>query len=459
MITTASVLQASALIEERTGLAASVQFRGDLGAVLQSLSNGDVGHFIHELQTSPETTSPAWQKLINALTIGETYFLRDQGHFQMLRTVILPEIIARRRQQGRLTLNIWSVGCATGEEPYSIAVTLYETLPDLADWTVRLIGTDLNAYALNNARHGVYRQWAFRTAGEEFQKRYFDTSYEGLRIKPHIQEMVTFRHANLLAGPPLPQLDLILCRNVLLYFGAAFASHAEDLLFDGLAPGGWLVLGPAEAPHHRRDRWVTHLFPGTTLYQKPLTRPQHTPVVKQHKAPPGTGPLPDLDAGHDDAVRAIHEEDYELAAALLVNVLQKDPDNAPAYTLMAFVLANRHLLKEAHAHLDTAIRLEPLLADAHYLRALLYMEEGSADKATKALRATLYCQRNHPLASFLLGNIQAQRGEFPRAVRHWENARHALANLKPDSPLSNLSPITAGHLDTLIEEQLAGWHG
>jgi chemotaxis protein methyltransferase CheR len=275
---------------------------------------------------------------------------------------------------------------------------------------------------------------------------------------------VTFRHANLFDGSPLPQFDLILCRNVMLYFSSAHARRAETLLYNALAPDGWLLLGQAESIRHQRERWITHLIPGAPVYQKHIQAAAETqnhdlvPVMISVKSPPSTGRLRQRQRyKYDDAVLAIQHELYDDAEHLLSQLLTEQPAHAPAHLLLACVFANRHQLAEAHARLDAALRLDPLLADGHYLRAMLLLEEGKMAEVREALRAVLYSQRNHPLASFMLGNIYARSGQLPRAVHYWENARRAITSLKPDSPVSDISHITAGQLNALVGEQLNGW--
>jgi len=461
MPTNSPIDDISGLIEQRTGLAARVQFGDDLQPLLETLAQGDLPAYLDKMRSARET-DPVWQAVIKALTIGETYFMRDKAHFQTLRTHILPPLIAARRQKNAPELNIWSVGCASGEEPYSMAMTLHEMIPDLAQWTIRLVGTDLNAAALNVARRGIYRKWAFRHTDIDFQNLYFDQATDGLQIKPFIREMVTFRHANLLAGSPLPQVDIILCRNVLLYFSYPQACQVETMLLDALTPGGWLLLGQSETIRHNRDNWQTHLLPNMPIYQKPASAISKFVglVTPQSSIPfPKTPTRSDLavaSATYEVAVRAIQNEDYDQAEQLIAELLITEPGSAPAHTLMVCVFASRKDYAQAHKIVDTALRLDPLLADAHYLQALLYLEEDHVEEALKSLKAALYCQRNHPLASHTLGNLQAKSGDLPGAIRNWENARRAITMLMPDSPVSDISDITAGRLSTLLVAQLAG---
>jgi len=460
------VNQIAELVEMRSGIAVRAQMRDALPEIILSLAGGDLAGYYDRLCQQTETDGE-WQQLVDALTIGETYFLRDQAHFDLLRQRLLPAIIARRREQGDLYLNIWSMGCATGEEPYSLAITLHELLPDIDDWRIHLIGSDINGLALHAARRGVYRQWAFRHTDLDFQQLYFDPTPTGLAIRPHIRKMVSFRHANLFRPAHVPAFtfDLILCRNVLLYFDAAHVQQAEKSFHKLLSTGGWLLLGRAEVIRATAEQWEPHVFGEATAYRKPpKLRPVVAGSIQGGYVHPQNSAHPQISAHNgasrasaDDyarAVRAVHQESFEEAERLLTRLLNTCPNHALAHVLLASLLANRQQIDEAHTLVDNAIRLEPLLADAYYLRALLFLEQGHVDKARHTLRTAIYCQRSHPLASFMLANLHARAGERNKASRYWNNVRRAIGDLKPESLVSDISNITVGQLQTMVSDQL-----
>jgi chemotaxis protein methyltransferase CheR len=450
----------SALIEKRTGLSVTTRFRSDLHVILQQIADGDLPR-LRQLLHSAVDSSPIWQSVVQALTIGETYFFRDGDAFHLIRHRILPHLIRQRREVGRRVLNIWCAGCASGEEPYSVAMTLLEIVPDLHQWTVNLVGTDLNAGSLEHARAGIYRDWSFRHCPPEVRGRHFEAVPGGWRIRPLLREMVTFRQMNLLDGSPLPQCDLVLCRNVLIYLTRTHAVSLEDTLHGALNPGGWLLLGPSEALRGQRERWVTHVFPGTIAYQRPLS-PQTAPVTYRHQAAAPKPPVPVvpmLNDRYQAAVAAVHADQHQEAERLLAELLADQPDHAPAHILLAFIFANRQALPEAHAHLDAALALNTLLSDAHYLRAALFLEAGQPALAEEALRAALYCRRDHPLATFLMGNLLAQAGDHQRANRAWLAARALVSALPPEAPVSDLSDLSAAAFDTLIQSQIDRFQG
>lgn len=434
------ILEAIALIEQRTGLAVGAQFRAHLEAILYDLAQGDLARLVQTLRATPET-APTWQQLIHTLAIGETYFFRHQPYLQLLRNYILPDLVVQRRDSRQM--HIWSAGCATGEEPYSIAVTLREGLPDLPRWSIQLIGTDINQRALDAAQKGLYRPWAFRQAITGFQDLYFEPVPGGFQLKPEIRQMVLFRQGNLLAAPPLPQFDIIVCCNVLIYFHEEAARQVSAMFYETLAPGGWLILGQAEMLRFERDRWTTHVFPEMVVYQKPAAG---GPLTRRHNLPlPQTAPRqqPPTPSAYTEAVVALRERRYDEAERLLSNILAQNSDFAPAHVLIGCLFANRQAYPEAFMHLDTALRLDPLQADAHCLRGLLYLENRQQAEARESLRAALYCNRQHILAAMILGHLYSQMGQAEKARRIWEEALRALNGLSPDAPVSDISDLTA----------------
>lgn len=446
------------IIEQRLGLATGTQRRSDFDQIIAQIANGSETPLASRLQSTDES-APIWQSLIEVLAIGETYFFRDRAHFDLLRTQILPPLIQQRRQRGELVLSLCSFGCATGEEPYSLAILLRELLPDYEKWNLRLYGVDINVRALELARRAQYRLWSFRL-NDESLFRYFQRTPDGYVLKPHVRDMVTFRQGNLFSAPALPQYDVIFCRNVLLYFTQQRAAAAESLLYEMLHPGGWLFLGQSEALRDNRKGWITHLYPGSPVYQK-STRADEA-VVKEHRTKPVPvvrPPEPDPMVDYITAVEARHAGDLARAQDILRTLLAENPDHALGHMLLACTFADQRRTSDAHAHIDTALHLEPLLADAHYLRGILHLESGNPAQARQSLQYALYCQRSHPLAAFTLGTILANDGDIPRAVRLWQSILKVTQSLAPDSPISDFSDLTTHQLEIMIQNQLAGWTG
>jgi len=448
------VSQISALIEQRVGLAQGALSGVQLERVVDSLAAGDLPRLLQSL-TDAADTDLVWQHLLDELVIGETYFFRSRAHFDLLRSVIVPQLVEARRGRGERVLTVWSAGCASGEEAYSLAITLHEALVQHDGWTLRLIGTDINGRALRTAERGLYRPWSFRQGEQTWREKYFIPSEGGFQLRPAIRQMAQFRQMNVLSGSPLPQCDVVFCRNVLLYFAERPARAAEDRLYEALAPGGWLLLGQAETIRHERDRWTTHLFPGAVLYQKPMGRTQS--AVYHHPPRPTVTremavALPA--SSYRTAVSAVREKRYEEAGRLLAALLQAQPEEPSARTLLACLFANRGAVPEALAQLERALKANAAYADAHYLKGVLLLENGDESGARASLRSALYCRRGHPLAAMILGHLLINVGERTRARRVWQEALDALASTPDDQPCSDLSDLTNASARAFLKEQL-----
>ncbi|MBI2876233.1 MAG: tetratricopeptide repeat protein [Candidatus Tectomicrobia bacterium] len=263
-----------------------------MGAVARELGFKEIEPCIQGLLSSPLTRSQI-ELLAHHLTVGETYFFREKRSFAALEESILPELIRSRRGTGR-HLRIWSAGCATGEEPYSIAILLHRMIPDLQEWKLAILATDINLASLRKAAEGVYSNWSFRDTPPWIKERYFRRKKEGrFEIFPQIQPMVTFAYLNLaenLYPSPFNQtqaMDLIFCRNVLMYFAPERARRAIQNLYLSLVEGGWLIVSPSEVSLGQEAQFTPVHFPEAILYRKEARQKRRdpAPTVPEERPP------------------------------------------------------------------------------------------------------------------------------------------------------------------------------
>jgi chemotaxis protein methyltransferase CheR len=445
------------LVTQRIGLDLDQRMTVTPMDLLEQVNVRDIDAFLRELAVLP-VDSHVWQQVIDLLTVGETYFFRNQTQFAILRDHILPTIIEQNQHTRRLI--VWSVGCATGEEAYSLALALTDQLTRPDEWVLNIIGTDVNRKALDTARAGVYRQWSFRHGDTQFVEDFFEQVPQGYQLRADVRGRVTFRYGNVLDGGASQWVDLILCRNVLLYFTGDAKRRAERHLLSALKPRGWLLLGHAEALHAAREQWTTHVFSAAVAYQK-LATPQADTPYRIHGSLGRNGPVTvhprrerDPVPAYEDALHAFHLKQYERAEQLLADILSFYPNDPPARVLLAAVFANQGAAPESALHLDMVLAQNPLHADAHYLRAVLYLETNQPDLAQKSLRAAIYSKRGHPLAAFMLGNLQAGDGDISRARNLWQQALVNARALPPGARLADFSPYTAGDFASIIASQL-----
>lgn len=215
-----------------------------------------------------------WKMLVSEITNIESFFFRDKGQFKLLRNYILPDII--QRQAKDKTLRICSAGCSTGEEPYSLAILLKELMPDLQDWTITILGVDINEVALTRARRGIYRSWSFRGVTSEIKQKFFQEVQDDYHIDPVIRNMVTFQKVNLFKDPfselrsAIEDIDLIICRNVFIYFNESAIKAVLNKFYEALVPSGYLLVGHAELHSQNPTRFQIKMFEESVTYQRPI---------------------------------------------------------------------------------------------------------------------------------------------------------------------------------------------
>lgn len=265
------------LLLERSGLFYPEHKRDDLEHGLQLALKATPLTNLAELYSDARSNTTIWETILAHLTIGETSFFRNRPQFEALRSEIFPDLF--RRRSTLRNMRIWSAGCATGEEPYSVAMLLTELLPPPSDWHINILATDINPNFLARAREGLYGNWSFRDTPDDIKTRFFTEEKNRWRLLPHIRAMVTFARINLTEStyPSITNgttaLDIILCRNVTIYFNEATTRAVVDRFYRALAPGGWLVVGHAEPQASTYHQFEVYNFPNTVIYRKSLNAP------------------------------------------------------------------------------------------------------------------------------------------------------------------------------------------
>lgn len=213
-----------------------------------------------------------FERCIDVLTTNETYFFREQPQLRAFSDEILETLRAEKLARGDRSLRIWSAGCSTGEEPYTIAMLLLEK-EIFSSWRVEIIGTDISQRVLQAARLGVYSQSAFRTTDARYQQRFFEPQPGGKhRIKENVRRLVSFGHLNLLDTRRiglLPRMDIIFCRNVIIYFDLAVKKQVVESFHEKLLPGGYLLLGHSESLLNVTTAFKLEHLRHDLVYRKP----------------------------------------------------------------------------------------------------------------------------------------------------------------------------------------------
>ncbi len=396
----------------------------------QQLGLGDLEAYAAWLERE-ESPWPEREALVEQLTIGETYFMRHPEVFAALRDEILPGLLSPER-----TLQVWSAACSIGCEPYSLAITLEDTAAALAFGpAVHILATDINSAFLERARRGHYSRWSLRNLSPEWIQQHFEVQGEEFVLRPRYKRHVSFRRCNLADFSPSTigpdgSIDLIFCRNVMIYFGESTVRDLAARFLQLLRPGGWLVLGASECNTEIFAPFEAHNYDGAVFYRKPevppvqvtQTAPAQPPLrrPKPPRRPPRVASAPTTPAprGFDGVWALLEAGQWSEAAALA-----RDED-----------------------------ALGSLDASLHFAQGLAAEKMEQATVAEAAYRRCLYLDRNHAPAQARLALLLATdpRRSQP-ASKALRLAERLLADESADRPIPSGFPPTA-ELRRLVSE-------
>lgn len=487
-ITHETLSRINAILAAEMGLSFSENRLGDLErgirAACPSLGFDEPDDCFQRLIRS-ELSREQIELLASELTIGETYFFREPLSFEALEREVLPSLIEQRRKTTRI-LRFWSAGCSSGEEAYSISILLQRLIPDWRDWNITVLATDINPNVLRKAERGIYRPWSFRRNGPELRERYF-RSVDGnsWEIRPQVRELVRFAYLNLADPESYPSMatntsaiDVIFCRNVLMYFSAEGIRQVGSRLGEALMEGGWLILSPSEASRQYFPTLQPVNFPGAIFFRKmrgwrshherPFLPDEGETVLPEKRAEPPAGEAlfvaaaPSEPGGADQDLSAAAGEkfrqgDFADSAGLLQRHLQQRPGDREALFLLIRSLANAGRLPEALDRCASALAADRLDVSLHYLQAGIQQEMGDLAGAARTLRGVLFLEPDFAMAHFSLGNLLHGMGRSREAQRHLRRADRLLGTLADDEVPPEGESLTAARLRQIITANLKAW--
>ncbi|MCB1111311.1 MAG: hypothetical protein H7A37_10405 [Chlamydiales bacterium] len=460
-------------------------------------------HRVHEclcwLMETPLTAEKI-EVLTHQLTVGETYFFRDKRTMELLNSQILPRLIEKRRGKEQ-EIRIWSAACCTGEEPYSIAMMLHQLIPDIDDWKITIIGTDINADFLRRAQQGTFREWSFRSVSPTMKTRYFkEVGIKTYQLSPEIRKLVKFRYLNL-ADNNYPSIvsginnfDIVLCNNVLIYFSYSTIDHVIDRLTASLADSGNLIVTAIEAPYVTQKNLTPLQYSGTTIFQKtelatadvvhaPIPVPETLPDSIIVTLPEFLNPtVPTIVfnmntiAEEVPAVDSINEEEKEQPSAPLSNEEQEAQQwyrsgnyeqvinrleskqnhlNTLLNILLIRSLANVGDTAKAREICENALAKDKLEPELYYLHAILLDALDFTAEAVRALKNAIFLNSEYVIAYFTLGNLLIKMGNPSEAQRNFRNAAMILKEYDDVQVIAGSDGMTANELASIINQSEA----
>jgi chemotaxis protein methyltransferase CheR len=405
------------LVTERAGLAFPesriVSAEAGIRRAMKRQGVCDAERYVELVATSPQ----AFATLLTEVTVGETYFFRQRAHFDLIRAQMLPDLFLRDGARHRV--RIWSAGCSSGEEPYSLAIMLTE-----ANVSAQILATDVSEGALARARAGVYRRWSLRECRAADVARALHQRGERWIIDERYRDAITFANHNLVgsdyppSGSPPNGFDLILCRNVLIYFDEQTIAHVTAGLVSSLDEGGWLLTGPHD-PLLVHPALTAEPRGDCVVYRRqPLHHSRAAKAVAEpsgvHFGPPVMLEEHPVQTGHDachgestvdssaDVTRRL--ADAAFAAGRYEETLRFTEAMRDEHGAMLRIhsTANAHGSVAALAEIERQLQQHPLSAALHLLHTLVLMDLGRRDEATVSLRRTLYLDPTSVIANALL---------------------------------------------------------
>lgn len=440
--------------------------------------------------------SSAYQMLVEELTVGETYFFREPRHFDFISQSIIPTFRAAKGKSA--CLRAWSAACASGEEAYSLAMVF-----DQSSQPVHVVASDLSAAALQKARQAKYRPWSFRGEARKRASPYVIQHGEVFQLEDSIRKNVRFQFLNLAtasypnAETGLCNFDLILCRNVLIYFARETVDEIAQRLIQCLRPGGWLITASGDPSLIGAVGFEAQANEFGTFYRRPAEPaifPEMNRVIqRQEKRPDESEAMrpskptattitsgirsPGKTSGSNSQRQPVHHRhtinpqdsnsapsnphwlrsarvalesgDYQLAIRLTDQMMHQveasvinlrardhvDPDSAREVCLSA---TTRH----------------PLSHELHFLYGRMLMQRGEIEKAFKAIQKSLFLDRSSVISHFLFGVIQRQRGEWESARRHFRNTIELCDRLPAQSIVPMSDRETASEIANAAQSEL-----
>lgn len=382
-----------------------------------------------------------WQNLAILLTNPESFFLRDKNQFSLLKNHILPELISRK--QNTKTIRVCSAGCSTGEEPYSLAILFRELIPNIESWNLTILGVDINSVSLEKAKTGVYRSWSFRGVDAKIQKAYFKQSHDRYSLLSDVKNMTVFEILNLVKDPfpdqnsKLRDMDLILCRNVFIYFEETAIAQVLDKFYNSLQPLGYLITGHAELHHQNLGKFQPKVFPEALIYQRPEANVHFPPVLPSTSARDSASVKANVESQKIVSYRSNSiDMGSKLGNAELIKTEKHDD-----LTESKLIHRAENLLRQKAYHLamyqvERAIERCPTNAHSYFLLAQIHIELCEFEKALS------YCQQAI--------NLEADQEQ---SIRMQELALDVLTKLPP-KPISNLDNLTAAELTSGLKSTL-----
>jgi chemotaxis protein methyltransferase CheR len=436
-----------------------------------------------------------FKQIVEEISIGETYFFRNVPQLDLLREHIIPELIRSKRINGVNSIRVWSAGCSTGEEVYTLAMLFLETLPTPRFWDLEIVGTDIKQSALQTAQEGIYTgARPRRHLTDYYLKKYFRMKDNRFEVTDELKRITRFSYHNLVKEypPPVVDPDIIFCRNVTIYFNTRTVRRIVNGFYDLLHEDGYLFLGHSETIWQICDKFEILDFPKGFVYKKselagrkyhsmdtpasipefnlekidqeaPLAPSEDTPRIKTPGIPSiedirrdkELANLMNLDVQYHEGVLLFEKKKYDEAIRHFNDIIARDESYLLAHFAKATIYSNQGKYREAMKCLEFLIGSDNLFLEAYFLKSILLIKLQRKDKAIQTFQQVIYIDPDHALSYFHLANLYKEFGKTRHARLAWTNLKRVCQAKDPNAVVPFSDNLTYQTLETLAEKALA----
>ncbi len=419
------------------------------------------------------------KKIVLHLTIGETYFFRDVKSFEIIRDHILPKILSDIRQ-GNKQLKIWCAGCSTGEEPYSLAIWLESIVDDIDFLNIKIIATDINTNSLTKAKSGIYTKWSFRDTPSWVKSKYFIKHENNYILDESIKKRVKFFYLNLMDNiypsilNDLCDIDIILCRNVLMYFDKENHKKVINKFYKTLCQDGHLLVSSVEMSQEMYKDFEMIRFNNFYAYKKSdkqkiedLDYLVDSIKISEQEEPKMIGneiveiDISDSESKYIQAYDFYLAKKYDQAENILLGIYQSYQNNCDSeqkiikiILLLANIYANNRLFEKAEYWSNIGLELDNLNTGLHYFMAIIFQEQNKVEQAIQSLKKVLYLQPDFVLAHFYLGIMNHNQQKVLESKKNFNRALNILSTMDANDIVPESEQMTVKQMMNVINQQL-----
>ncbi len=402
------------------------------------------------------------KELIAQITINESYFFRDEEQMSFLEEVFFPQLIKKRRESQRKVLRIWSAGCSCGQEIYSIALILDKLIDDYDQWTIHLLGTDINTNVIAQGVSGKYTPWVLRNVKKTMLEKYFEGHGNDFILSEKIRKRVKLIYHNL-SNDDYPSalngtssLDIIICRNVLLYIDKELSKKVLERFSQCLSSDGILLLGVVDIVGHDDKIFDRKKHNGVAYYQKasimvnppvvslPISKKETTKkVISKHK---------------DDFPKKVHdllkEEKWEDLIALPNDYKPSTPEHVNLALNKALAFANIGRLDDAMNECNYIQKQDDLNAENYLIQALILKEKNNYEEAEKKIKQAIFLNKDFVDAYYCLGILYFRQNKIKKGLKEMKTAIRKIDQY-PEGTNLYISPrVSHKQLKELLVEEI-----